>query len=109
MVFVCLLGWLVFGFVLLAYSLSASLCEWQKSKEQELHLLFPYKLGVTKLGAYSISLEKLRTSMADISESESGFHNKSPTTVFPLLRANQGFKDSSSAAHGKEHGLPKRE
>lgn len=53
MVFVCLLGWLVFGFVLLAYSLSASLCEWQKSKEQELHLLFPYKLGVTKLGAYT--------------------------------------------------------
>jgi hypothetical protein len=44
-VFVCLLGWLVFGFVLLVYSLSASSCERQKSKEQELHLLFPYKLG----------------------------------------------------------------
>lgn len=55
----------------------------------------------------SISLEKLRTSMADINESESRFHNKSPTTVFPLLRAGQGFEVCSSAAHREEHGLQK--
>lgn len=45
-------GFVSFRFVFLVCSLSASFCEHQTSKRQELHLLFPEELTVAKPGAY---------------------------------------------------------